>query len=113
MDKPLVLTILVPQPVTVIYGRYRNRFSTQESLQPLITSCRALRRVIWNGVMSESEIEVEAFIPEHMRRSICGARSSWIDDEWRRSVAAIADNRKSLAAFIESGDREWKFEEKS
>ena len=107
----MVLTVQVPQEVTVFYGKYRNRMSAVEDLVPLITSVRAIRRIFIDGHRDEIAIEADAFIPAHYRKSICGPRSKWIDDEYRRCLVYIQDNRKSLADFVASDELERKIEE--
>jgi hypothetical protein len=107
----MVLKVQVPQEVTVFYGKYRNRMSAVEDLVPLITSVRAIRRIFIDGRRDEVAIEADAFIPPHHRKSILGPRSKWIDDEYRRCLVYIQDNRKTLAPFIASGELEQKIVE--
>jgi len=102
----MILTVQVPQEVTVFYGHYKNRMSAVEDLVPLITSVRAIRRIFIGGHRDEVAIEADAFIPPHYRKSICGPRSKWIDDEYRRCIVYIQDNRKTLAPFITSDELE-------
>lgn len=108
----MVLTVQVPQEVTVLYGRYGTRMSAVEDLVPLITSVRAIRRIFIAGQRDEVAIEADAFIPAHYRKSICGPRSKWINDEYRRCIVYIQDNRKTLAEFVASGELERQIEEK-
>jgi hypothetical protein len=89
----MILTVQVPQEV------------------PLITSVRAIRRIFIDGHRDEVAIEADAFIPPHYRKSICGPRSKWIDEEYRRCIVYIQDNRKSLAEFVTSGELERKIGE--
>lgn len=102
----MVLEVQVPQEVTVFYGKYRNRISAVEDLVPLHTSVRALRRIFVDGVRDEVAIEADAFIPERCRKSILGPRSKWSDEEHRWCLVYIQDNRKTLAAFINSDESE-------
>jgi hypothetical protein len=106
----LVLTVRVPQPVTCLYGRGRTRAFTSEEEVPLASPTRvlAIRRVERGGVVSETELEADAFIPEQYRGMISGPRDRWLTPEVRRCVVMVADNRKSVAAFVGSGDREWR-----
>jgi hypothetical protein len=103
----MVLTIQIPMEVTVFYGKYRNRMSAVTDLVPLLTSVRAVRLIRVDGVLDEAAVEVDAFIPKVQRRHIEGSRSKWIDSEYRRSIAYIQDNKKTLATFLASGDEEW------
>ena len=107
----MVLTVQVPVDVAVFYGKYRTRMSTVEDLMPLVTSVRAIRRIFIGDVRDEVAIEADAFIPVHSRKSIRGPRSKWIDDEYRRCLVYIQDNRKSLADFVASDELERKIEE--
>ena len=98
----MILEIQIPVLVTVTYGKYRNRFSAEARLMPIVTSVRALRLIPGDSIA----IEVEAFIPEKDRDMIDGPRSKWLTPEFRKCICYVDDNRKTLREFIESGAQE-------
>lgn len=108
-----VLTIQVPKLVSVAYGKYKNRISEVEDLVQLITSVHAVRRIVDDGIVDEVAVQVDAFIPEQHRAEITGPRSRWITPEVYRTIAYIEHNKRTLRAFIESGDAEWDLREQS
>jgi hypothetical protein len=105
----LVLTVRVPQIVTTLHGRGRVRAYSGEALVPMASPTRvfALRRTTHKGIVSDTVLEADAFIPEHYRGQIGGHRSAWLTPEIRRCFVFVEDNRKSLRPFLESGDAEW------
>ena len=111
----LVLTVRVPQMVTTMHGRGRTRAFSAPEIVPLASPTRVLsvRRVMRCGLPSDLEVEADAFIPEQYRGQISGQRDRWITPEIRRCVVMVADNRKTLAPFLASGDFEWKFGDES
>lgn len=98
----MILEIQIPVLVTVTYGKYKNRFSVQPKLMPIVTSVSALRLISGDNIA----IEVDAFIPESLRGQIDGPRSKWRTPEIRKCICYIDDNRKTLRDFIESGAQE-------
>ncbi|MEX3817343.1 hypothetical protein AB3X93_02945 [Paraburkholderia sp. BR14262] len=70
-----------------------------------------VQRAVSGGVVSEEVVLVDAYIPPQHRRSIFAPANSWKSSAVLRCSARVALNRKSLAAFIESGERKWLFQE--
>lgn len=108
VHQDMVLTVQVPKLVAVFYGKHRNRYSAVEGLVPLVTSVRAVRLIVREGAPDPVAVQVDAFIPERERRGIEGRATKWITPEVYRCIAYIRENRKSLAAFLASGDLEWR-----
>jgi len=98
----MILTVQIPVLVPEIYGKFKNRISYTTKLMPIVTRVVAVRRTVIAG-----EVEADAFIKDEYRRQIDGAKSKWIDAEYRRCVCYVEDNPKTLRAFLESGDAEW------
>ncbi len=107
-----VLRVEVPKLVPITYGKYRNRVTYEERDTELVTSVRALRRIEKAGGWDEERIEADAYITPGEARQIEGRRSAWKTPEIRTCIVHVSKNRKSLAGFLASGDREWDVSEK-
>ena len=94
----MILTVLFP---TEAPYEFRGRIIVSDALMPLVTRVRAVRRL----AKDDRRVEVEAFVPERMRRSI-KPLSRFVTSEYARMTANIAENKKSLAAFLDSGEAE-------
>ncbi|QBQ99233.1 hypothetical protein [Paraburkholderia pallida] len=109
----LVLTVEVPSVVAVEVGRYR-RLTYVPGDCELNSRVRAVRRLVnRDGTFEAERVEVEVFVPEDRRRAVETHRSNWVTPEYLRCKALVSKNRKSLAAFMDSGDREWNLEDAS
>ncbi|MBB2928373.1 hypothetical protein [Paraburkholderia silvatlantica] len=109
----LVLTVEVPSIVAVELGRYR-RVTYVPGDCELNSRVRAVRRIVRaDGTLESERVEVEVFVPEERRRAVEAPRSAWITPEYLRCKALVSKNRKSLAAFLDSGDRELTLAEES
>ncbi|NIE67458.1 hypothetical protein [Burkholderia sp. Ax-1719] len=106
----LVLTCEIPSLVAVEAGRYR-RLTYIPGDAELNSRVRALRRVVLaDGSLSPIQVEVEVFVPTDRRRAVEAPRTAWVTPEYLRCKALVSKNKKSLAAFMASGDLELLFE---
>lgn len=74
------------------------------------TSVHRLRRVTRRGRLVETEIEALAFIPESYRHGIPETDRKWCGLEMYWMKVIVAKNRKTLAAFMASGELEMEVE---
>jgi hypothetical protein len=104
--KPIRLQVLMP---TIGVFSIKGRSAVGEVEQLTETMVIALRRVEFKGALDEQTVRALAFVPEafrpHLReqRRLVGGEYAWCS-------AKLADNKKSLAPFLASGDREWRLE---
>ncbi|QBR00489.1 hypothetical protein [Paraburkholderia pallida] len=105
--KPIRLQVEMP-----VIGTFsiKGRSGSGEIEQPVETTVIGLRRREYNGVLVARSAMALAFVPEQFRRHLREAKRL-VDGEYAWCVATAAANKKSLAPFMASGDREWGVEE--
>ncbi|WP_310630802.1 hypothetical protein [Paraburkholderia sp.] len=104
--KPIRLQVQMP---TIGVFKIKGRSAIGEVEQLTETMVIALRRLEFKDAMNEATIRALAFVPEGFRPHL-RAEKRLIDDEYAWCFAHLDDNKKSLAPFFASGDREWKTE---
>ncbi|WP_434663504.1 hypothetical protein P5W99_24500 [Paraburkholderia sp. A3BS-1L] len=102
--KPIRLQVKMP---TIGVFSIKGRSAVGEVEQLVETMVDGLRRSEFKGVIAQDRVLVRAFVPELFRRHM-RETGRLIDGERAWCVAMLEDNRKSLAPFLASGDREWK-----
>ncbi|POR54559.1 hypothetical protein B0G62_102167 [Paraburkholderia eburnea] len=102
--RPIRLQVQMP---TIGVFSIKGRSAVGEVEQLTETMVIALRRSEHNGVIAEDCVRALAFVPEQFRVHL-SERRRLIDGEYAWCFARLADNKKSLAPFMASGDREWK-----
>ncbi|MEK6420007.1 MAG: hypothetical protein V4801_10400 [Burkholderia gladioli] len=90
--------------------RYGGKRITYESTQQIETRVFAIRRKLAGERNSASVVEVEAFIPEHLRGCVPASDARWVRAGILRTTASIYANRKSLAPLLDSGQFEMRFD---
>ena len=75
--------------------------------QSFETTVFVVRRSITKGVASEDVVLVDAYIPPHYRQGISQRDHTWKSGSVLQCTARVAMNRKSLAAFMASGEQKW------
>lgn len=100
------LQVQLPVLVPVLYGKHRNRIAHVDGTVPLITTVKTVRRIECGDGFDDVTISAHAFIPEERRGEVL-PHAHWVDEETLRVNVDVFENRKTLRAFIESGDREW------
>ncbi|MFX1675189.1 hypothetical protein PWR63_23565 [Paraburkholderia sp. A2WS-5] len=104
--KPIRLQVQMP---TIGMFSIKGRTAVGEIEQLVETMVDSLRRPELKGVLADDLVLARAFVPEvfrpHLRET-----GRLIDGEFAWCVAMLADNKKSLAPFLASGDREWTLE---
>ena len=80
-------------------------------VQSFETTVYVVRRSISKGIVSEDVVLVDAYIPPHYRAGISGRLHTWKSGSVLQCSARVALNRKSLAAFMASGERKWTCQE--
>ncbi|MFD1556016.1 hypothetical protein ACFSHT_10325 [Paraburkholderia silviterrae] len=104
--KPIRLQVQMP---TIGVFSIKGRSAVGEIEGPIEAMVHGLRRVEFKGQIADDYVRALAFVPEqfrsHLRESgrLVGAEHAWC-------TATLADNKKSLAPFLASGDDEWKSE---
>lgn len=100
---PMRLIVKMPH-----FGTFslRGKYSSGEVETPVETMVSALRRVSYQGAIEPAYCRGLAWIPEAYRKYI-GQRNKLVDGEYAWVYIHLADNRKSLTPFFESGDKEW------
>ncbi|MDR5761940.1 hypothetical protein [Caballeronia sp. LZ035] len=73
---------------------------------PVHTTAYGLRRKP-NRYGADVAVEVLAFIPPNARTWVGEKSTAWVDEDHAWIGCLIQDNKKTLAAFLESGDQEW------
>lgn len=106
------LQVQLPVLVARIYGKYRNRITHEAGWESLLTTVHAVRYISPDDGPDVTMVEADAFIPEHRRRGLDVRASRWVTPEILRVNVWVAENRKTLAPFLASGDREWDLREK-
>lgn len=105
--KPIRLQVQMP---TIGMFSIKGRAAVGEVEQLTETMVIALRRIEFKGALVEDSVRALAFVPDAFRTHL--REKGWlIEGEYTWCAAALADNKKSLAPFMASGDREWKTEE--
>lgn len=107
--KPIRLQVEMP-----VIGTFsiKGRSGAGEVEQLVETTVIGLRRREYNGALVGRSAMALAFVPEQFRRHLRETKRL-VDGEYAWCVATVAGNKKSLAPFMASGDREWKKEESS
>ncbi|WP_213306020.1 hypothetical protein [Paraburkholderia sacchari] len=109
----MTLTIDVVIPHVEMSGRYRNRPVVITGPATIDKTVLAVRRIYEDGVLDEERVEVEFFVPEGERRLYEISRmkrAMWVGDTGvLRTTAQIKNNRKTLAAWLASDERELRF----
>lgn len=105
--KPIRLQVEMP---TIGMFSIKGRTSVGEVEQLTETMVIALRRSEFKGALVEGSARALAFVPDEFRPHL-REKGALIDGEYAWCGAKLADNKKSLAPFMASGDREWKVEE--
>lgn len=105
--KPVRLQVRMP--VIGVFS-IKGRSGVGEVEQLVETMVDGMRRREFKGVLAENLALVRAYVPEQFRPHLRETRRL-IDGERAWCVAMLADNKKSLASFLASGDREWVVEE--
>lgn len=75
------------------------------------TRVRKVRLYRIEGVLVDDQVKVEAYIPPLHRGNVFAHHSRWVTPEYLACFAWIGDNKKTLAAFLASGDEEWDLRE--
>lgn len=104
--KPIRLQVQMP---TIGIFEIRGRSAVGEVEQLTETMVIALRREEFRGAVNDQQARALAFVPQVFRAHL-REMGRLIDGEYVWCTAKFADNRKSLAPFMASGDREWKTE---
>ena len=76
-------------------------------VQSFETTVFVVRRSITKGVASEDVVLVDAYIPPHYRKGISQHDHTWRSGSVLQCTARVSQNRKSLAAFMASGEQKW------
>lgn len=100
--KPMRLQVKIP---TIGVFSIKGRSGVGEVEQLVETMVDSLRRRIFKGVLADAFVMARAFVPEQFRRHL-RETGRLIDGEYAWCVATVADNKKSLAPFIASGELE-------
>ncbi|MBB3256885.1 hypothetical protein [Paraburkholderia sp. WP4_3_2] len=100
---PIRLQVQMP---TIGVFSIKGRSSIGEVEQAAETMVIALRRVEFQGVIDEHLVRALAFVPDQFRAYLRQS-SRLVDGEYAWCFARVTDNKKSLAPFMASGDREW------
>jgi len=105
------LLVDVPTGVTSSYRlkRYGGKRITDESTRPIETSVFAIRSKLVAHKGSAGCVEVEAFIPEHLRGGIPPNDHRWRAPGILCTTASIYANRKSLSRFLSGNEFEVRF----
>lgn len=106
------LNVLMPELSPVMVGRYKNRISHVEHDVLLETTVYVIRRIALNGKYDGKQIVAHAYVPPQYRGGIDAKDWRWQDAETLRVLVNIADNRKTLAPFLDSHEPEWDVREK-
>ncbi|WP_434715494.1 hypothetical protein [Paraburkholderia sp. A3RO-2L] len=104
--KPIRLQVLMP---TIGVFSIKGRSAVGEIEQLTESMVIALRRVEFRGALDEQTVRALAFVPDVFRVHLSEQRRL-VGGEYAWCSAKLADNKKSLAPFMASGDREWKTE---
>lgn len=100
----LRLEVLIP---TLGVVEYAGRARISEVDAPTETTVYGLRRHMFEDKLSETSVQALAYIPPSKAAGIDRADSRWVGDELFWCWTRVARNKKSLAPFLASGDRQW------
>lgn len=104
--KPIRLQVEMP---TIGMFSIKGRAAVGEVEQLTETMVVALRRYEFKGALVEDSAHALAFVPDEFRLYL-SERRRLVDGEYVWCNVKFSDNRKSLAPFMASGDREWTLE---
>ncbi|WP_144149376.1 hypothetical protein [Paraburkholderia sp. BCC1884] len=102
------MNLLVPIPDGVGFYKRKNgrglfhRFGKTKKISTMVYRIARL-----DHDTGPLRILADVWVPEHHRGGFIPGDLSWIGDGIYRTHVYFEDNRNSLRAFIESGDREW------
>lgn len=71
------------------------------------TNVFVVQRSVRDGVPSDDVVLVDAFIPTRYRKGISGMLHTWRSSSVLRCTARVQLNRKTLAAFMASGESKY------
>ncbi len=105
------LLVDVPTGVDASYRlkRYGGKRVVYEVTQQIETRVFAIRHLLSPGKGSAGRVQVEAFIPEHLRGGVPSYDGRWKSPGILVTTAQIYPNRKSLEPFLRSGSHEVRF----
>lgn len=106
--EPMQVQAYVLAPVVTVFrrGRAKGRQVVTNEPSPVHTTAYGVRRKS-NLHGADVGVEVLAFIPPNARSWVGKRSKAWVDEEHAWIGCLIRDNKKTLAAFLESGDQEW------
>lgn len=100
---PTRLQVLMP---AIGVFSIKGRAAVGEIEQLVETMVVGLRRQEFKGQLVEDSVWALAFVPEQFRGHV-REKKRLVDGEYVWCIARLSDNKKSLAPFFASGDREW------
>jgi len=104
------IRLQVRMPMIGVFG-IKGRSGVGEVEQFVETMVTALRRQEFKGALAEDSVRALAFVPEQFRGYL-REKKRLVDGEYVWCTAKLSDNKKSLAPFFASGDREWASQER-
>ncbi|WP_176079336.1 hypothetical protein [Paraburkholderia tropica] len=107
--KPIRLQVQMPT-LGVYSIKGRSAIGGVEQLTE--TMVIALRRVEFKGVLDEQVVRALAFVPDVFRPHLRD-KGRLVDGEYAWCAARLADNKKSLAPFMASGEQHINLTEKA
>ncbi|MGS1046118.1 hypothetical protein ACVCII_24075 [Burkholderia glumae] len=101
----------VPTGLTASYRlkRYGGKRVNYDATQPIETRVYLIRRLLADDRNSASRVQVEAFIPEHLRGGVPAYDARWKAPGILLTTASIYANRKTLTPFLDGGEFEIRF----
>lgn len=102
------IRLQVRMPVIGVFS-VKGRAGVGEIEQLVETMVVGLRRQEFKGALVEDSVWALAFVPEQFRSHL-REKKRLVGGEYVWCIARLSDNKKSLALFFASGDREWKVE---
>lgn len=76
-------------------------------VQSFETNVFVVQRLVMDGIASEEVVMVDAYIPTRYRAGISGMLHTWRSSSVLRCTARVRLNRKTLAAFMASGESKY------
>lgn len=101
--KPIRLLVEMPSFGVFSLGGRSSIGPIEERIE---TTVDGLCRVVFKGGVQENCVSARAFVPERFRGYL-REQKRLVDGEYVWCLAMVEHNRKSLAPFLASGDREW------
>lgn len=101
--KPIRLLVEMPSHGVFTIGGRMGIGPIEELIE---TTVDGLRRLEFRGVLNDDTVQVRAFVPERYRHYL-RERRVLIGEDRVWCLARTESNRKSLAPFLASSDREW------